>query len=94
VVVEIERGQDQDARAVGVGRCQLPSGLDAVHARHPDVHQHDVRLQPAADPHGLRAVGGLAEYVEAGLAGEQRGEPVAHHLLVVGDDDPDRHARS
>ena len=35
---------------------QLPGGLDAVHARHPDVHQHDIGAQLAADPHRLGPV--------------------------------------
>ena len=43
VLVEVERREDEDARAVARRRrADLPGGLDAVHHGHADVHQHDV----------------------------------------------------
>ena len=42
----------------------------------------------AADAHRLVAVGRRADDGEVRLGVEQRGEAVAHDLLVVGDDDP------
>ena len=42
VLVEVERGQDQHARSAAGRECSRAGGLDAVHAGHADVHQHDV----------------------------------------------------
>ena len=42
VLVEVERGEDQDRAPRIAGRHEPPGRLDAVHARHPDVHQDHV----------------------------------------------------
>ena len=76
-------------RGAVAGRGELPGRLDAVHAGHPDVHQHDVGPQLAADADRLGAVGRGADDGEVRLGVEQFGEPGAHHLVVVGDDDTD-----
>ena len=62
--------------------CRAPRGdprrrLDAVDARHPDVHQHDVRAQgrrPTATP--LVTVAGLAEHLDVRLGLEDHPEAV------------------
>ena len=64
---------------------------EPVELGHPDVHQHDARLQAGRLLDGLAAVGGLADDVDVGLAGQQHAEAAADHRLVVGDQDPDRH---
>ena len=43
VVVGVEGRQDDDLGRV-LARAQELGGGKAVHPRHPDVHQHDVRL--------------------------------------------------
>ena len=44
---------------------------------------------PARHGHRLVAVGRLADHLEVGLGVDDHGEPAAHQLLVVGDDDAD-----
>ena len=73
--------------------AQPAGGLDAVHARHPNVHQHHVRPDLAADLDRGGAVGRGARHLEVRLGAEQRGEAAAHHVVVVGDHDPDRRGR-
>jgi len=53
-----------------VGRflAQNLSNREAVHARHADVHQDDVRQQFARFAQGLFAIGGFADKFEAILA--------------------------
>ena len=42
VLVQVEGGEDEDARPARSGSGELPGGFDAVHARHADVHEDDV----------------------------------------------------
>ena len=56
------------------------------------VHQDDVRTLGPAELDGLRAVGGSAHDPKVGLRAEQCRESGADDLLVVHDDDADRHA--
>jgi len=46
---------------VAADRVILAGGLDAVHAGHPDVHQHDVGMMPPGLLDRLRAGAGLAD---------------------------------
>src|ERR1022692_674575 len=98
VLVQVEGGQDEDARPIEPGApggaAELPGGLDAIHARHADVHEDDVRAQFAADGHRLGPVAGCAEDREVWLRGQEPGESGANYLMIVGDDDPDRGGRA
>src|SRR5262249_51992190 len=69
---------------------ELPGGLDAVHAGHADVHQHDIGDVFSAGPHRLGAVGCGGDDVEVGLCVEQVGEAGADDLGIGGDADADR----
>ena len=60
--------------------------LEAVHARHLDVHEDDVRVQPARELDGLLAVARLADHVVALLL-QHLAEVHADDGLVLGDDD-------
>ncbi len=53
-------------------------GIQAVHIRHGDVHQHNVRLQPSGQVEGLPAVGS-AEHRVPGLF-----EVIHHQLDKIG----------
>ena len=83
VLVETERRQDQDPRS-----GQLPGRLDPVHARHPDVHQHDIGQVAPRLLDGLLAGAGLGDDLDVAGALEQGLEPRAEQRLVVGDDHP------
>jgi uncharacterized heparinase superfamily protein len=76
---------------VGVPSSLSCRGLDAVQGRHPNVHQHDVRMLVAAHADGFLAVRGRAHDREIGLGLEQRCEPGPDDLLVVDHDRADRH---
>ena len=93
VLVEVEGGEDHDACAgERLVAGDPPRGLEAVHDRHADVHQHDVGALAGHERHRLGAVGGLTDDLDVGLTVEQHREAAAHERLVVGDDHPDRHS--
>ena len=71
--------------ASGASSADRAEQLQAVHARHPDVGQHDVDVLAADQLAGRDAVLG-DEHVEA-VALEQDAHPLAHRLLVVHDQD-------
>ena len=50
----------------------------------------DVGPERVDEVEGLGAVGGLADDVEVGIAGEHAAEAVADHRMVVDDHQPDR----
>ena len=71
-------------------RGDPPGGLDAVHLRHPQVQHRDVGLGAVRLRHGSRTVADLGDDDEVLAAPEHRDDPVAHELLVLGDEDPVR----
>jgi hypothetical protein len=90
VLVVVERREDEDPGRRTAGE-DAPGGLEPVEPRHADVHEDDVGSPPGGQRDGLEAVGGLADHLEVRLAGEQQPEPAADHLLVVRQQDADRH---
>jgi hypothetical protein len=90
VLIEVERGQDQDPNA-GVGRKDPPRCLESVELGHPDVHQHHGRREPRGLVDRLEPIARLGDHLDVGLAGEQHAEARAHHRLVVGDEHADAH---
>ena len=64
-------------------------GLDAVLDRHPDVHEHDVRLQLADERQRLGTVGCLPHRLEVGRGVDEHAKAAAHERLVVGDENAD-----
>ena len=62
VVVEVEGGQDQDLGRQP-GSHDVAGRFDAVAARHPDVHEHDVGAQRGTHGEGGRPVRRLLDLV-------------------------------
>ena len=90
VLVQVEGGEHEDARrvlCVAVGHY-LAGCLEPVQARHPDVHQRDVGLQPLDLLDGLLPVDRLAHDLDVGLGVEDHLEARAHERLVVRDQHP------
>jgi hypothetical protein len=58
---------------------------DPVELRHPDVHQHHVRLLGVHEGDRLMTRGSLADDGEVGCGREDAAQPGAHEFLVVGD---------
>ncbi len=81
--VDVVRGQHQHPARQVLGDDR-PGGGDAVHHRHPDVHQHDVGSELAGEPHGLAALGGGADHGAAARLDDEL-ETGAHQVLVVDD---------
>ena len=52
-VVRLALDRHHDDRGARNGRGELLGGGDAVHVRHVDVHQHDVRAEPSRPSPGL-----------------------------------------
>jgi hypothetical protein len=65
-----------------------PGGFQAVHLRHPDVHEYHVGTVLEHRRDRLGAVCGLGDDRDAGL-GQDQPEAEPHQLLVIGD----QHAR-
>ena len=93
VLVEVERGEhehrDGPVFCLCVGQ-HAPGRLEAVHARHLDVHEHDVGArggEPGRRRRGRRAP---RPRPSAGLRLEDRPKARAHQCLVVGDENGDR----
>ena len=88
VVVAVEGRHDDDVPEV-VGD-EVAGGLDAVHPRHLDVHQHDVGAGRAGPFDRLEAVGGLADDLDVVLDREDHREARPHHGVVVDEQDRQR----
>ena len=88
VLVEIEGRHDQHTHGVVTGE-HSPGRLEAVEARHPNVHQHHVRLLGIDELQRFEPVGGLADDDDVGLRGQDRLKSGANDGLVVDDRDPD-----
>jgi hypothetical protein len=91
VVVLLEGREDDDP---GLGRRleHGPGRLDPIDARHPDIHQHDVRTQPPGRGGRLGAVAGLARHLDGRVAGEHGAQPGPHEVVVVDDQHSDARA--
>lgn len=82
-------GQHQHA-AVRTRGEELARHLDAVEAGHRQIEHGDVRLQFRGAAERVRAITGLADHFESGIACHQRLHAAEHHRVIVGD----KHAQS
>ena len=57
--------------------------LDAIHARHADVEQYDIRLQALCHAERLEPVDRLADQLMLSQFADHAGEPVTRRFLVV-----------
>ena len=81
-----ERGHRDDLGLGPLGLDPADRG-DAVHVRHEEVHQHDVRLKPAGHRHALAAVRRLADDLDVVLEVEEHAQPHPDDRVVVDDED-------
>ena len=58
-------------------------GLYAVHARHADIHQYDIRMNIAYQVNRGFAVGCFADYLDIGQSPEQAPQSLTHHGMIV-----------
>jgi hypothetical protein len=93
ILVEVECGEHDDARARdGIGEQAL-GRLDPVDAWHADVHEHDVWLEASREVDHLEPVRGLADHLDVVLSLEDHAKAASHEPLVVGDEEPDQDCR-
>ena len=69
----------------GIEPVQVMGRLDAVHPRHADVQEGDVRLRLGRKPDRLLAVGRLGDHLVLVEVLEQLPQPVARRLFIVDD---------
>ena len=78
-----DHAQDQDAAHQPVA-LQSPCGLQAIHARHAQVHQDQVGLECPSQVHGFTTVACFAHHLEVGFLAEDQPQPGARQPVVVG----------
>jgi hypothetical protein len=61
-----------------------------VLARHPDVEEHHVRLELLGHLHRLVTAGGFTDDLHL-RPSQQAHQPASHHLVIIRNDDFDRH---
>ena len=71
---------------------QLTGGLEPIHHRHSNVHEHHVGSAAPAGLDRLGPVVGLGHNAQLGVGLEDHAESGSHQGLVVGDDHADGHA--
>ena len=76
---------DQDDLGPGCGLQDLAGGLDAVHARHPHVHEDDVGSELAGAIHRLLAARGLSDDEDVVRQPEGRAQAFSRHGMVIDD---------
>ena len=76
-------------RVAGASSRNRSIALDAVQARHDEVHEHDVGLQGGDGVERGLAVGRLADDLDVVLQLEERPQALAHDRVVVDDEDAD-----
>ena len=76
-----------------VGGQDTSSRLETVDLGHPDVHQHDRRVEPLGHGDSLTTVARFRHDLDVLFAGEQHPEARTDHRLIVGDEHADAHNR-
>ena len=88
-VVGFALDRHHDHRGARSGRGHLFRGGDAVHVRHVDVHQDDIRVQPNGHLEGLATGRRRADHVDVALEAQELREVIAGLGDVVDDEDAD-----
>ena len=84
VFVQIERREDEHMHVFKRGIvADGARGLDAVHTRHPNVHEHHVGMQPRRQFHRFMAIARLAYHVDAVVRHQYELETAADEILIV-----------
>ena len=88
VLVEIVGGQHEYPCAA-LRRDQPARRLDAIHRRHLDVHQKDIRIEFSREVQRLASIGSLPDNLDLLLGLKNHPQSAANDSLVVGDHDVD-----
>jgi hypothetical protein len=83
-IVGVVGGQDDDLCS-GPRRHDLSCGLNAVQARHLDVHQDHIGQQPLGHIQRFDTIGGLTHHFQIRLMIQDDGQARANDILIVGE---------
>src|SRR6202789_477275 len=75
-------GEDDEAR-VGKFSADGAHGVDACHAGHLQIHEHDIGPMQTKLFDGFKAIGSLADELQVGLIGNERGDALAQNRVIV-----------
>ncbi|MPN06376.1 hypothetical protein SDC9_153632 [bioreactor metagenome] len=89
MAVEGCRGQRDDPRRVDLA-LQARGDDDAVHPRHVEVHQDDIRVMGVHGTDHVTAVRHLGDHHEARIGPEDHPDSVTRHRVIVDQHHPDR----
>jgi hypothetical protein len=89
VLVEVECGEDEHAQRTRPQVQHPPGGLEAVDARHADVHEHDIGAISAREFQCGASVFHVGGDLDVALRLEDHAQAAAHERFVVGDQDTD-----
>src|SRR5215469_10180683 len=65
---------------------QNSSNPQAIHPRHADVEQHDLRVQFAGQPENLLSIGSFTANRPVSFVGQQQRDAPPNHLIVIGNE--------
>ena len=85
VVLVLTDGEHDDPR-VRLGEGDATCRLEAAASRHPDIHEHEVGLEPGRERDRLLPVTRRADHVVAPRS-QERGDAVTEERVVVGQED-------
>src|ERR1700677_810053 len=76
-------GGEGDEARVGKFSADGAHGVDAVHAGHLQIHEHDIGPMQTKLFDGFQAIGSLADELQVGLIGNERGDALAQNRVIV-----------
>ena len=94
VIVALESGEDDDPTGDTCIPHDAAGGLETVHCRHLDVHEHDVRPNRARHGDRLFTIACFADDLDVVFGFEDHLEARSDQCLIVDQHDPDAHAAS
>ncbi len=80
-IAEADQRQDFDLRPALADQA---GGGHAIHHRHLQVHQDDIRLEQLAELDGLFAIAGFTYQAEFLISSEERPQTAAHQRQIIG----------
>ena len=79
--------REDDDSGLGAGHPDLPGRFEAIHFRHGNIQDQDVRLQFNAFEDGFTAVGGLSADTDVELTFQEMPEAFADNGVIVAEQD-------
>src|SRR3712207_4498271 len=82
-VLVVVEGSEEYGHDVRILLPETPHELDAVHARHPDVHERHLGQQVRDTLQGFNAVGGLPHHLYPLFEVQDRPQALPHEGLIL-----------